>query len=89
MPSPGQLGLLAAFGTIQMGLPYWLMARGLRSISAQEAGAITLLEPVLNPLWAYLVAGEKPASMTWLGGSLILAALVWRYLPKNTSNSDS
>jgi drug/metabolite transporter (DMT)-like permease len=85
MPSPGQLGLLAAFGTIQMGLPYWLMARGLRSISAQEAGAITLLEPVLNPMWAYLVAGEKPAPMTWLGGTLILAALVWRYLPRARS----
>jgi drug/metabolite transporter (DMT)-like permease len=82
MPGPAQLGLLAAFGTIQMGLPYWLMARGLRSISAQEAGAITLLEPVLNPMWAYLVAGERPARMTWLGGSLILGALVWRYFPQ-------
>jgi len=38
-----------------MGLPYWLMARGLRTVSAQEAGTITLLEPLLNPLWAYLV----------------------------------
>jgi drug/metabolite transporter (DMT)-like permease len=35
----------------------------------------------LNPLWAYFVAGEKPAAMTWLGGSLILLALIWRYWP--------
>jgi drug/metabolite transporter (DMT)-like permease len=66
-----------------MGLPYWLFARGLRSVSPQEAGAITLLEPMLNPLWAYLISPETdtPAETTWLGGALILGALAYRYLP--------
>ena len=52
------------------------MARGLRSISAQEAGAITLLEPVLNPIWSWLVHGEQPSPWSFAGGGVILTATV-------------
>jgi DME family drug/metabolite transporter len=82
-PSLSQLGLLFVFGAGQMALPYWLVARGLRVVSPQEAGTITLLEPLLNPLWAYLVspASEKPTLYTLLGGGCIVGALAWRYWP--------
>jgi drug/metabolite transporter (DMT)-like permease len=80
-PSPSQLATLFLFGAVQMGLPYWLVARGLRAVPAQEAGTITLLEPILNPFWAYLVAEELPAASTVAGGVLILSSLVWRYWP--------
>ncbi len=55
-----------------------------RVVSAQEAGAITLLEPLLNPLWAYLVAPdiEQPRLYTMLGGVFILGGLLWRYWPR-------
>src|SRR6266851_5310303 len=80
-----QLGVVALFGVVQMGLPYVLMARGLRVVSPQEAGVITLLEPLLNPLWAYLVARETeaPTMYTLLGGICILGALAWRYWPRS------
>lgn len=81
-PTPAQLVVLFVYGAVQMAIPYWLMARALRSISAQEAGMITLLEPLLNPLWAYLVSGERPEHYTLLGGACILAALTWRYWPR-------
>jgi len=79
-----QLGVLVLFGAVQMGIPYLMMARGLRVVSTQEAGVITLLEPLLNPLWAYLVAPakESPTVYTLLGGALILGALAWRYWPR-------
>jgi drug/metabolite transporter (DMT)-like permease len=80
-PTPVQLVALAVFGVVQMALPYWLFARGLRTISPQEAGIITLLEPLLNPVWAYLIAREVPTVWTFLGGGVLLAALAWRYLP--------
>ncbi len=78
-----QLGVLVVFGGVQLGLPYLLMARGLRVVSSQEAGVITLLEPLLNPLWAWLVAPQKesPTAYTIAGGVLILGALAWRYWP--------
>ncbi len=84
LPSPtwGQLALLFLFGSLQMALPYWLVARGLRRVSPQEAGTITLLEPLLNPVWAYLVSEEKPSVYTLYGGTFILGALAWRYWPR-------
>jgi drug/metabolite transporter, DME family len=77
------MAFLVLFGAVQMAVPYFLIARGLRVVSAQEAGAITLLEPLLNPLWAYLVAPdvERPRAYTMLGGTFILGGLLWRYWP--------
>ncbi|MCS7046796.1 MAG: DMT family transporter [Gemmataceae bacterium] len=80
-PTLLQLAVLFLFGAGQMGLAYWLVARGLRVVGAQEAGTLTLLEPLLNPVWAYLIAGEIPAPETCAGGALIIGALAWRYWP--------
>lgn len=84
VPSTGQLAWLALFGAVQMGLPYVLMARGLQRVSAQEAGTLTLLEPLLNPVWAFLVAPghESPSAATLGGGALILTGLLIRYWPR-------
>ncbi|HMP02183.1 MAG TPA: DMT family transporter [Gemmatales bacterium] len=80
-PTWPQLGVLVVFGVVQLGLPYVLMAQGLRHIPAQEAGLLGLIEPLLNPLWAYLVATEIPERSTQIGGVLILLALILRYAP--------
>jgi len=79
-PSLGQLAVLAGFGAIQMGLPYTFMIRGLRSISSQEAIAIALVEPVLMPVWVFLVWHEQNRWWTVVGASLILLGLVLRYV---------
>jgi drug/metabolite transporter (DMT)-like permease len=86
-PTWPQYVVLFFFGTTQMGLAYWLVARGLRVVSPQEAGAITLLEPLLNPVWAYLVspATETPLWTTYVGGALILGGLAWRYWPRRAA----
>jgi drug/metabolite transporter (DMT)-like permease len=83
-PSRRQLVFMAVFGSLQMALPYWLFTRGLKSVSPQEAGIITLLEPILNPMWAYLVTSgrETPTPWTLAGGGVLLAALAWRYWPQ-------
>lgn len=79
-PSLGQLAVLAAFGAFQMAFPYLLLVRSLRSISPQEVVAIGLLEPVLMPLWVFLVGWETPDWWTLVGASLILIGLVARYI---------
>ncbi len=88
-PTLAQLAVLAVFGAVQMAAPYWLFARGLKTVTPHEAGIITLLEPVLNPIWAYLMAPEKETPTLWtaLGGSILLGALAWRYLPRRTGVS--
>lgn len=82
LPTAGQVCVLFLYGAGQMTIPYWLMARSLKAVSPQEAGIISLLEPLLNPLWAYLISGEQPSVYTLGGGAFILGALVWRYWPR-------
>jgi len=79
-PSPIQLVVLAGFGALQMGIPYTFLLRGLRSVSSQEAVAIALIEPVLNPLWVFLCGLETPAWWSVVGALLILIGLVLRYV---------
>jgi drug/metabolite transporter (DMT)-like permease len=87
LPTTRQFGAFVLYGVIQMALPYWLFARGLRTISPQEAGLITLIEPLLNPIWAYLITPEKdaPTVPMIVGGGFILIALLWRYAPRRSS----
>jgi drug/metabolite transporter (DMT)-like permease len=43
-------------------------------LPALEAAVILLLEPVLNPLWAWVVQRETPGAWALLGGAIILGA---------------
>lgn len=81
LPTGRQWPMLIAFGVVQMAIPYALFARGLKSIGAPEAGLISLLEPVLNPIWVVLVHGERPSTFTIVGGLLLLAGVAVRYVP--------
>lgn len=84
MPTAQQLVFVAVFGFVQMAAPYWLFTQGLRTVSPQEAGIITLIEPILNPCWAYWIAPERETPTVWtlMGGFILLAALGWRYWPR-------
>jgi drug/metabolite transporter, DME family len=87
--STSQLGILAAMGAVQLGLPYFLFSKGLQGLSLVEASLIALIEPVLNPIWVALVVGEIPSIGTMTGGGLILAGLGVRYLSPLFSARDT
>src|SRR5215207_1660309 len=78
--STDQLLTVAIMGAVQLGLPYFLFSRGLRTIPLQEAALIALIEPVLNPVWVALTIGEIPSFATVIGGAMIVVALAVRYL---------
>jgi drug/metabolite transporter (DMT)-like permease len=79
-PGAGDLATLAFLGVFQLGLAYLCFSLGLRGTPAVEASLLVLLEPVLNPVWTYLLAGERPGPWALLGGGIILLATVWRTL---------
>lgn len=80
------LVMAALFGIVQTGLSYVFYARGISGVKAQEAALLTLLEPVINPLWAWLAVSEVPSFWTIVGGAVILSAVAFRYvLPRNFS----
>ena len=63
---------------VQIGLAYWFFVRGLRVLPALEVSLLVLLEPVLNPLWTWLVHGERPSLLASAGGGIMLLALAAR-----------
>lgn len=75
--SPRAALLLVFMGVVQFGLPYYLYTLGLARVPAYQAALVTMIEPVLVPIWAYLAVGEQVPVMTAVGGGVILAALLW------------
>jgi DME family drug/metabolite transporter len=75
---PVDLALLAYLGVFQLGLAYLFFARGVAHVPALEASLLVLLEPILNPIWTFLVAGERPGPWALAGGGVVLAATAWR-----------
>jgi drug/metabolite transporter (DMT)-like permease len=71
---PADWGILLFLGVIQIGAGYALMLAGLRHVPALEATLLMFIEPVLSPLWAWLVHAEHPGAFVLAGGTVILAA---------------
>ncbi len=67
-------------GVVQIGIAYWLFAKGLKALPALEVSLLVLLEPVLNPLWTWAMNGERPSALASAGGGLMIAALAARVL---------
>jgi len=78
--SPGALLVAAGMGIIQLSVPYVLFIKGLRTVPATDAALITLVEPLLTPLWVWLAVREAPHGSTFVGGGLILVALLVRFV---------
>src|SRR6185369_2120200 len=78
-----RLDLIGAIylGVVQLGISYTLftvgMARGVRSL---DAGIVCYVEPLLNPLWVFLIVGEKPSAWALMGGAIIIAAVITHML---------
>jgi drug/metabolite transporter (DMT)-like permease len=75
---PVDWAVVAFLGVCQLGLPYVFMVRAIPRLRALEVALFLLIEPVLNPVWAWLVHGERPGPATVIGGGLILGATVVR-----------
>lgn len=85
--SPVQWTVVVLLGVVQMGVPYVIFARSLRYVSTQEAALLTLIEPIANPVWVFLLWGERVPPSTCIGGAFIIGGLAVRYLWGITSRS--
>lgn len=74
----GDWVVILYLGTFQIGVAYMLVTSALRWLPALEASIILLIEPALNPLWAWVVQGEVPGSFAIAGGAIILGATTLR-----------
>jgi drug/metabolite transporter (DMT)-like permease len=68
--------LLFAFGALNLGLGMALFVTGARRVPAAIAALIGIAEPVLGPLWVWLIHQETPRAATLWGGGVVCVALL-------------
>lgn len=69
------LGLCLAGG-------YFFISRSMSNVSPISAALLANLEPILNPIWVFLILGERPGPLTLAGASIVLVtATVYALLP--------
>jgi drug/metabolite transporter, DME family len=79
MPNNADDLLMVGFlGVVQIGIAYSLFTFGLSHVRALDALLLSMLEPVLNPIWVYLGLGEAPTKYAIIGGAIILALVAIR-----------
>lgn len=66
---------LSYLGIVQIGIAYAIFSFGIKRILAIEASLISMIEPVLNPVWVFLGYGEIPAPLSIVGGLIIIAGI--------------
>lgn len=76
------IAVLLYLGLFQVSLAYLFLTRSLRDVPALEAATLLLIEPVFNPVWTWLIHGERPSVKALAGGVLIITAAfagtIWR-----------
>lgn len=73
----GWLGLVL-LGVVQLGLSYLLYTAAIKEVSALEATLFSTLEPILSPVWVWLLIGERPGGWALAGGGLVVGAILMR-----------
>jgi len=67
---------LLCLGVFQIGMPAVLLSIGIEKVPALSSVIITMIEPMMNPVWVALFAGEVPSASSVFGGLVILACIV-------------
>ena len=78
IPSQQSIIALLVLGIFQLGLPYILYSKAVKYVSALDAVLIPILEPILNPLWVFLLLGESIGMWPMIGGAIIIVAITTR-----------
>jgi drug/metabolite transporter (DMT)-like permease len=75
---PADVAIILYLGLVQTSLASALYSIAIRHVAALESNLILTLEPVLNPLWVFLIIGESPAPLALVGGAVVLGAITLR-----------
>lgn len=68
---------LAAFGIVTQGGGLGVYTMGARRLPSAQAALLSASEVPMSPLWVWIFFNEVPARETFIGGGLVLAAILW------------
>ena len=75
-----EISILLFLGVFQLGLPFIIVTLAIKQLRAIETILIQTLEPILNPMWVYLVIGERPSQYALLGAVIVTTAVTFNAL---------
>jgi drug/metabolite transporter (DMT)-like permease len=85
LPGEADWIVLMLLGVFQLGLSYICYAVAIKKVTAMEGILIPMLEPILNPLWAFIFLGERLGLWALIGGFVVILSILFR----NVMNSKS
>ncbi|SHH61020.1 Threonine/homoserine efflux transporter RhtA [Sporobacter termitidis DSM 10068] len=66
---------IVILGVVQIGIPYILLALASNRCPPLACSLIGALEPLLNPVWVLIFAGENPGIFSLIGGVIVIGAV--------------
>ena len=73
-PTAGGIWIIP-MGAVGAGLSFVLYTWVIKRLEAIEAVITQTIEPIFNPIWVFLVVGEKPGPWALLGGGIVLLSI--------------
>ena len=77
--------IIGYLGVFQIALAYLFVTSGIRQLTALAASLLLLVEPVLTPIWAWLLLAEAPPMLALGGGAIVIAATVGYSMIRGTA----
>lgn len=68
---------LLMLGLFQHGLGYILFQFGIRLTQPLNASLLSMIEPIMNPVWVFLLLNEKPGRMALIGAVIVISAVLY------------
>ncbi len=73
--TPIEVVYVMILGVFQLGIPYVFYCLASKHCSPLACSLIGMLEPLLNPVWVFLFAGEAPGFFALIGGAVVIFAV--------------
>jgi drug/metabolite transporter (DMT)-like permease len=80
VPNLNSILVLLILGVFQLGISYIFYTLAIKYVSPIEAILIPVLEPLLNPVWVFIFTGETPGTYAFIGGAIVVIAIIIREL---------
>ena len=79
---------LLVMATLSGFTAWFLFSQGIRGTSALGANFITISEPVMGPVWAYLLLNERISPLSLVGCALVLVTILVYNVSKTKSGEE-
>lgn len=72
------VSIILYLGIVQIGMTFIFYSAAVKYVEALESMLIVSVEPILNPIWVFLVIDEAPGRWASLGGVIVMVAVLGR-----------